>query len=50
LKSGGNLFVEINEALGNAVIDLFQSAGFENIELKKDMQGKDRMVKAMIVS
>ena len=49
LHPGGSLFVEINEALGNVVIDLFQSSAFINIELKKDMQGKDRMVKAMIV-
>lgn len=46
LKPGGSLFVEINEALGDTVVDLFMSAGFKNIELKKDMQGKDRMVMA----
>jgi len=44
LNAGGKLFVEINEALGEAVSSLFRSAGFVNIELKKDMQGKDRMV------
>ena len=48
LKPGGSLFVEINEALGDTVVNLFQSAGFANIELKKDMQGKDRMIKATI--
>jgi len=47
LKGGGSLFVEINEALGEQVVNLFKSAGFANIELRKDMQGKDRMVKAM---
>ena len=46
LNPGGSLFVEINEALGNEVVILFQSAGFRDIQLKKDMQGKDRMVKA----
>jgi release factor glutamine methyltransferase len=46
LKPGGSLFVEINENLGKEVVSLFQSAGLKNIELKKDMQGKDRMVKA----
>ena len=46
LKPGGKLFVEINEAYGNAVTDLFRVAGFINIELKKDMQGKDRMIRA----
>jgi len=44
LIAGGKLFVEINEALGEGVSSLFRSAGFVNIELKKDMQGKDRMV------
>lgn len=48
LKAGGNLFVEINEALGGAVMDLFESAGFTNTELKKDMHGRDRMVKASV--
>jgi release factor glutamine methyltransferase len=42
------LFVEINEALGEAISNLFRSAGFLNVELKKDMQGKDRMVMASV--
>ena len=46
LKPGGKLFVEINEAYGDAVTDLFRVAGFINIELKKDMQGKARMIRA----
>jgi len=46
LKTGGSLFVEINEALGEKVVNLFR--GFANIELRKDMQGKDRMIKAML--
>jgi len=46
LKPGGNLFVEINEALGEQVVNLFR--GFAKIELRKDMQGKDRMIKATI--
>lgn len=46
LKAGGILFVEINEALGEQVVNWFQAAGFANIELRKDMQGKDRMIKA----
>ncbi|HEU4861433.1 MAG TPA: peptide chain release factor N(5)-glutamine methyltransferase [Chitinophagaceae bacterium] len=47
LEPGGRLFVEINEALGEMVANLFRSAGFVNVELKKDMQGKDRMVMAL---
>jgi len=48
LKPGGSLFVEINEALGEQVVALFRSAGFANIELRKDMQEKDRMIRATI--
>ncbi len=48
LKQGGNLFVEINEALGNSIVNLFQTAGFVNVELRKDMQGKERMIKASL--
>ena len=48
LKENGMLFMEINEALGNEVMDLFKQKGYSNVELKKDMQGKDRMVKAVL--
>ena len=47
LNPGGSLFLEINESLGEKVLNLFQTAGFANIELRKDMQGKDRMIKVM---
>jgi len=46
LKTSGKLFVEINESLGQDVINLFQGKGFTSVEIKKDLQGKDRMVKA----
>lgn len=46
LYPGGTLFAEINETMGKEVTSLFQSAGFSNVVLKKDMQGKDRMLKA----
>lgn len=48
LRPDGRLFVEINEALGDAVENLFRSAGFIDVELKKDMQGKDRMLMASL--
>lgn len=48
LKPGGNLFVEINEALGKDVADLFSEKGLSSIEVRKDMQAKDRIVKATI--
>ena len=46
LEQNGMIFLEINETLGKEVTALFEQKGFK-IELRKDMQGKDRMVKAM---
>lgn len=48
LKPGGLLFFEINEALGQETVDLLASERFTGIELQKDMQGKDRMIKASL--
>jgi len=45
LYAGGSIYMEIHEALANDVAKLFNSYGYSNFELKKDMQGKDRMVK-----
>jgi release factor glutamine methyltransferase len=42
----GAVFLEINETLGNGVAALFNQEGFAT-ELRKDMQGKDRMIKAV---
>ncbi len=42
----GKLFLEINEHFGREVVELLGSSGFRDIEIRKDMQGKDRMVKA----
>lgn len=47
LIPGGAIYVEINENLGEETMSVFQSYGFST-ELKKDMQGKDRMIKATI--
>ena len=46
LAPGGSLFAEIHEDLASATLDLFQAAGFQQVILRKDMQGKDRMIKA----
>ena len=45
LHENGQIFVEIHESLGAAVVQLFRSRGYSSVELKKDMQGKDRMVR-----
>jgi release factor glutamine methyltransferase len=48
LKLNGNLFFEINEYLANELIELLKSEGFRNIEVKKDIFGKDRMIKCSL--
>jgi release factor glutamine methyltransferase len=46
LLPGGSIFVEINEALASGTLDIFRKAGFQQVILRKDMQGKDRMIRA----
>lgn len=46
LKSGGKLFFEIHEDLSAETADLLKGIGFVNIEMRKDLQGKLRMIKA----
>lgn len=46
LNKEGLLFFEINEYLGNKVKKLLKDQEFRNIELRKDIFGKDRMIKA----
>lgn len=47
LKSGGCLYFEINQYLGQETLDLLQSIGFQNLELRKDFMKNDRMIKAI---
>lgn len=47
LNANGKIYVEIHEDLGKEVKQLFQTKGYRSVELKKDMQGKDRMIKAI---
>jgi len=48
LKKNGFLFFEINEALGAAVKSLLESLNYTQIEIRKDFDGKNRMVKAIL--
>ncbi|OQX99018.1 MAG: protein-(glutamine-N5) methyltransferase, release factor-specific [Bacteroidetes bacterium 4572_117] len=43
----GCLYFEINEAYGKQMIELFEKNNYKNIELKQDINGKDRMIRAM---
>jgi release factor glutamine methyltransferase len=45
LHEDGRIYLEIHESIGEQVIKLFRQKGYSSVELKKDMQGKDRMVK-----
>jgi release factor glutamine methyltransferase len=46
LYNNGSIYMEIHEELGQNVIHLFKENGYAHTELRKDMQGKNRMVKA----
>lgn len=46
LKPGGRLFFEIHEGLGSETKELLKDLGYEYVIVRKDMQGKDRMVMA----
>lgn len=47
LQKDGLLFLEINEQKSVEIKELLENNGFENVLIKKDMQGKNRMVKAI---
>jgi release factor glutamine methyltransferase len=47
LNDKGLLFFEINENFGKQTVELLQDKGFTSIELRQDMSGRDRMVKAV---
>jgi release factor glutamine methyltransferase len=48
LNRYGQIFVEINEALGYETVTMFQQNGYQTL-LKQDLQGKDRMIQAWII-
>lgn len=50
LKDKGYLYFEIHEDYGDEMIELLSSCGFVNIELRKDLQGRSRMIRGQRVS
>jgi len=46
LSNSGQLYFEINQYLGQEMIDLLEKMNFKNIELRKDIYGNDRMTLA----
>lgn len=50
LNPGGKIYLEINEGLGQETCHLYESMGYVQVEIKKDLPGKDRFVKATLPS
>jgi len=48
LKPQGKLYFEINRTFGVETVELLTDLGFCNVELRKDISGNDRMVRAVI--
>lgn len=48
LNANGQIFVEINEALGKETVTMFQQNGYQTL-LKQDLQCKDRMIQAWLI-
>jgi len=48
LRKGGLLMVEIHMDYGPATKALFVDQGYEKVELRQDLAGRDRMVKAVL--
>lgn len=46
LCTGGNLYLEVNQYLGEETKHLLEEQNFSEIELRKDMFGNERMIKA----
>jgi release factor glutamine methyltransferase len=46
LNKGGSLYFEINAQCGNEMVCLLQREGYKEVELRQDLFGKDRMIKA----
>lgn len=49
LNKMGKLYFEINETSGNEVKMLMERSGFVEVEVKKDLSGKERMVRGVLV-
>lgn len=47
LAPGGALYFEINRAHGAETVEMLQSLGYRKTELRKDLAGNDRMIKAI---
>lgn len=46
LTPDGTLYFEINQRFGTETVDMLRQKGYRKIELRKDLSGNDRMIKA----
>jgi release factor glutamine methyltransferase len=49
LKPGGTLFLEVGYDQGEAVVQCLEGHGFQQVEIKKDLAGLDRIVHGKII-
>jgi release factor glutamine methyltransferase len=49
LNKNGLLFFEINQYLGHETCEVLSTQNFKTIELKKDINGNHRMIKAQLI-
>jgi release factor glutamine methyltransferase len=47
LTPNGSLWFEINEHFGEEIRNLLEAQGFKDVQILKDFDGKDRMIKAL---
>ncbi len=47
MQQGGRLYFEINAAFGRETCEMLKNKGYQTIELRQDISGKDRMIKAV---
>jgi release factor glutamine methyltransferase len=45
LNRGGKVYFEFNEVMGNPMVQLLDSLGYSGIEIVKDLNSKDRIIK-----
>ncbi len=47
LKSGGKIYFEINEAMGNELVHMLEGFRYHEIKLVQDLNGKERIIKGI---
>jgi release factor glutamine methyltransferase len=49
LSSPGKVYVEVHEDLAKDVAEIFTKSNYHSVEIKKDMQGKERMIRGCFI-